>query len=157
MVLMGCVWGIRGIARQAACLLALGLVACGGNGKSTSNPSTATAGSNSGMAGAIENGGDRSTAGSSAGGAASAGSASGGGNSAGAQGGSGAGSTGVGGGSLGENVCSTDPAHCFQILRQEWTGSGNAGVDGVAFDSTGNVLVAASTLGNLKPLTQSIG
>lgn len=98
--------------------------------------SGAQAGSNSAAGG--------SSAGSSRGGASNAGS-----------GGSSGGSTPAGGAGQSEQVCSTDPEYCFEVVHQQWRGTGNAGVDGVAFDSKGNVVVAAATLGDLARITQS--
>jgi hypothetical protein len=91
------------------------------------------------------------------GGTTSAGSASGGVSGSSAAGDSGGGEAGADGESFGEGVCSTDPAHCFRVLHRQWVGTGNAGVDGIAFDANGNVLAAASTLGNLKPLNGTTG
>jgi hypothetical protein len=155
MVLMGRALGISSGAHMLVRLVTLGLVACGGNGKPTSNP--ASAGSNSGIAGTLGSSGSQGSAGSSSGGVASAGSANGGVSGSTASGGSDVGEAGSGGESLGEDVCSTDSAHCFRVLHRQWVGTGNAGVHGVAFDSIGNVLTAASTLGSLQPLTGTTG
>jgi hypothetical protein len=61
----------------------------------------------------------------------------------------------TGGAGVDEQVCSSDADTCFEVIHQQWPGTGNAGVDGVAFDSEGDVVVAASTLGGLARLNPS--
>jgi hypothetical protein len=112
--------------------------AMGGSGGGTGSPSgksggggaSSVAGGDSGTSGSGEQGGSAALAGSAG------------------QGGGG-GSAPVAGGGFGEQVCSSDPQRCFDVLHQQWPGSGNAGVNGVAFDAQGNLVVSASTLGNL--------
>jgi hypothetical protein len=138
---------------------ALAVLGCGdATGKSVAGGSAGS----SGAGGSMANGGEPAGAGVGAGGtqagsSAVAGSSSGGSSSGG--GGKG-GSMSSGGGPSGgagvsEQVCSSDTETCFDVIHQQWRGTGNAGVDGVAFDTEGNVLVAASTLGGLDRINPS--
>ncbi len=148
-------WGrVRG-----ACWFAGLLVACGssqhaaGDGAGGSAGLSAAGASSSGALGAGGNAAGAAGHVGSAAGAAGAGGAdnvgvAGNTGSAGAAGASGAaGAAGVGG-----TFC-RGASHCFQVLHREWGDSyNNAGANGVRFDSAGNVLVSASTIGPLKPL-----
>lgn len=147
-----------GCLRVMAALAAIAAIGCGeakssskadggSSGGSDGTAGKGNAGANGvdggsgGASGSAEQGGKSAEGGSAQGGVAQAGASS--------QGGKG-GETVTGGAGLGEKVCSSDPKRCFDVIHQQWEGDGNAGVDGVAFDSKGNLVVAASTLGQLE-------
>jgi hypothetical protein len=150
------------------CLAALAAIACG-DATAKSGQAGAGAGSSEG-AGTAGNGnassgeggvsmgvaraGNTSAGGLSSGGVANGGRSGEGSGGSGSAGKGGAGSP-TGGAGVGEQVCTTAPDTCFDVVHQQWRGTGNAGVDGVAFDSKGNVLVAASTLGDLGRINPS--
>jgi hypothetical protein len=114
--------------------------AAGKGSPAGANGGGADGGKSTGAAGEMEEPG---------GSASQAGSASGGSGNGGAGGGP------VGGAGVSEHICSTDPERCFDVVHQQWRGSGNSGVLGVDFDSKGNLVVAASTLGGLARLEPS--
>jgi hypothetical protein len=169
---------------SAACGVALGIAACGGaneeNGKSPAagaggeaaggNTSGGTGGKAPG-AGAAGGGNTSGGAGGKAPGAGAAGDESAGG---GAECGASCDGDDVGECVDGKQaICSIDvdgcsrprtvdcvcPAGvgCFQVEHREWGDRNNSGANGVAFDSEGNVLVSASTIGALMPLTTFAG
>lgn len=48
------------------------------------------------------------------------------------------------------------PDNCLRVMHQEWGDTDNAGAVGAVFDSVGNLLVPASTIGRLKPLNMAM-
>ncbi|MES1183582.1 MAG: hypothetical protein ABUL60_07185 [Myxococcales bacterium] len=155
-------WGAPRQASWLCVVAALAALACG-----EATPKSGKGGASAGSSGAAGTTGDGDAAGDSglggggphAGSTAVAGSSSGGssrgGSSNGGRGGMSSGGGATGGAGVGEQVCSSDAKSCFEVVHQQWPGTGNAGVDGVAFDSEGDVVVAASTLGGLAPLNPS--
>jgi len=155
--------GSVGPAAWACLVTALAAVACGSSTSSklgsagdggTSNATAGKTGAGGGGSGASPSGG-AGTEPAGSGGGSNGGASNGGSNSGGSKSGGSSGSSPVGGAGVAEQVCSTDPASCFDVIHQQWRGTGNAGVDGVAFDSTGNVVVAASTIGDLERINPS--